>query len=270
MNDKKSQLSSGDRIAAQVDKWSKTIPSRYLREICKTRAQIQYWEIQRNEAELLCTNLKAVFGGGGGSPVLKAYKAKQISEFEYRRISALTNLFLSAWVVIQGGWEYIYPHFVELYKSHNQDISDIPTSDILFFKETLNDWFDSKILMTFGFSQLTLKQIEEKAKDMRAIGWSLPENTKYKMVTNRDSSIQSPDLLITAIGICCQAKDPVLDVRVQDLVVKLTETADLFAVETRRARKGKSKNIQSNRWVDGEFQTFTKSAWRTVSLEDSS
>lgn len=254
-------------VAKQIEPFMSDLPSAFLYKYAKTQPLIVEWRRAQNKARFYGLCLKARFGGGGGNPLFRAWKNKEICDFEYKFIDADLTWLSALFTTIQSGWDYIE---VELQKS----FIDYPDNELSMFFEILREEFDNDFQDKVKGFKLPLKSLEADAKSVQEIcsgdrpdltenEWRAFKKEKYKS----GETLSQSGWLTPVLNICWQhtEKDEVLKNKLEELDRIYGQIANMVVVAIRQERSpNPPKILHSTKWEDGILHEGVKGGYRTV------
>ena len=247
-------LPSSALLASVLAKHQETIP--LILKFLETKERAKY----------LGTCLKASFGGGGGSPLLRDKYANKITESEYRIFSALVTWYNSVFDLVQSNWEYI-----------EQDLKwiDHPSDEINFFFEILREDFDGRYEHCISGYRSSVRDIENFAIKVRGACWRTPsgeawaDKSALSDLSEFSNDLPSHDgiwfgLVLTICNKYAQSDAVVWD-KLSGLRNQIAALADLVATQTRKERSIDPPGVYATeKWKDGNLYRRTKNGWELV------
>jgi hypothetical protein len=253
--------------AKQIEVFMSDLPSSFLHKYATTKSLIAELRRLQDKAHLYGRCLKARFGGGGGNPLLRAWKSKEICDFEYKWIDRDISFLQALFILIQNGWDYIEPEL-------KQSIIDYPNSETKLFFEVLKEEFDGEFLQKVNGFKLTAKQIEADAKLVENIcNGHRADLTEEELKQRKEQNKKKGDTLlpntwiVTILNICWKYAnhDPVLKGKLEDLDRIYAELAGMVVVTSRKERSDDPpKIIRSVKWKNGLLYEGVKGGFRPV------
>ena len=272
------------QLAQEVEVTMKNLPSKYLKQYAKDYVKkntpkkqrelaigtlLKQWQTERDHNNLTGKCLKARFGGGGGNPALEARQKGEISELDYKVLSAVVEREATMFSWMQFGWPYIKAELDRLF-------IDEFHSETQFYVEVLKEAMDAIFKSYIHGKKVNVVDLEKHYRQLKHLRWANPSPNSWiddvqlqKVMPSlekvfKDHGVRETPLFDLAHEICHLAArfDEPLRRTLRDWSLKGAHLYDLLEGYARTGRK--SKTFKSELWKNGIKHEGVKGGYRIV------
>lgn len=272
------------QLVKEVETFMSNLPSDYLKQYGKDyikkntpkkqrelaiRTLLKQWQAERDHNNLIGKCLKARFGGGGGNPAQEAWRKKEISDRDYKVLSAAVEHKAAMFSWMQFGWPYIKAELDRLF-------IDEFHSETQFYFEVLKEAMDTTFKSYIHGKKVNVVDWEKHYRQLKHLRWANPspnswiDDAQLQEVQPslekvfKDAGVEEMPLFELANEICHLAAqfDEPLRRTLRDWSLKSAHLYDLLEEYARTGRK--SKTLKSELWKNGIKHEGVKGGYHIV------